>query len=135
MLDLPLRILKALKYNPQTQCWEYLNKPDHDGYARPVLNGKKVRLHRVINNTPEGLVTDHLCKNRLCVNPAHLETVTNHENIKRGNTGKNKKGKFKDVCKNGHLLSGENLYITPQGRRYCRTCNRISVKKYHSRIF
>lgn len=71
---------------------------------------------------PEGLVIDHLCRNRGCVNPDHLEAVTQRENILRGE-GLAAANARKTHCPKGHPYSGENLYVVPSsGRRQCRIC-------------
>ena len=76
----------------------------------------------------DGLVLDHLCRNRWCVNPDHLEMVTLRENILRGG-GIAAVNARKTHCLNGHPLSGDNLYICPRGRRLCKACQRVRDKK------
>lgn len=66
-------------------CWQWTGPQDHGGYGRI----SSIRVHRyayelLVAPIPEGLTIDHLCQNRLCVNPAHLEPVTMIENIRRG---------------------------------------------------
>lgn len=73
---------------------------------------------------PEGMHIDHLCRNRKCVNPAHLEPVTPGENVLRGN-GRSATNARKTHCPSGHKYAGSNLYMTPSGQRKCRECNRI----------
>ncbi|WP_411194457.1 HNH endonuclease signature motif containing protein [Rhodococcus erythropolis] len=84
-----------------------------------------------VGTIPEGMEIDHLCRNRLCVNPKHLEAVTRDENYRRS-LGNHRKSQ----CPAGHPYAGVNLYVTPSGGRQCRTCKkRASVKhrESHSR--
>jgi hypothetical protein len=113
-------------------CWVWTARLSDDGYGElnmPV--GCSTLAHRVsllIHGLPQpgpGLTVDHLCRNRACVNPAHLEIVTNRVNILRG-IGPTATNSKKTHCLHGHLLSGANLRILPQGRRRCRTCHRLA---------
>lgn len=72
---------------------------------------------------PKDKVIDHLCRNGLCVNPEHLEVVTNKENILRGQ-GKPAMNNRKTICFAGHKLSGDNLKIRKDGRRVCVQCTK-----------
>lgn len=110
-------------------CWEWTGARDDDGYGyfRPP-DGKIYRAHRVsyeicFGPIPDGLCTDHLCRNRSCVNPMHLEPVTWRENVLRGDTGP-ARNLAKTHCHKGHPLSGENLYVRPNGWRICKECRR-----------
>lgn len=79
-------------------CWEWAGEKSHLGYGklwRP--NGLSRQAHRIayelfVGDVPKGLVLDHICRNRVCVNPAHLEPVTQGENLRRGNTHHMRKG-------------------------------------------
>lgn len=73
---------------------------------------------------PDGLTIDHLCRNRACVNPEHLEPVTHRENLMRGTCPSALHAK-KTHCPQGHPYAGDNLYVHPvKGQRICRTCGR-----------
>lgn len=73
---------------------------------------------------PDGLHLDHLCRNRRCVNPKHLEPVTLRENLLRG-VGPSAKNAQKTHCPEGHPYAGANLYVYPtSGIRRCRECGR-----------
>lgn len=112
---------------PNTGCWLWAGALDKDGYGlmRVTKNGT-LRSHRVfyqhyIGPIADGLVIDHLCRVRCCVNPSHLEPVTSIENLLRGDTVLAFKRRQTE-CKNGHPLSGDNLIIRKSGRRGCRIC-------------
>jgi hypothetical protein len=92
-------------------------------------NGPNVSIHRYIYELfsgpiPVGLVLDHLCRVRHCVNPEHLEPVTIAENVRRG-----LKGRMVTHCPKGHEYTPENTYT--YNRRECRRCkiDRISVSR------
>ena len=113
-----------------TGCWNWTAAKNSDGYGQfwPT-NGKHrhSQAHRFsyetfIGKIPEGLTIDHICKNRGCVNPKHLEPVTIQVNVLRGN-GMAVRNSNKTHCPQGHPYSGENLYIVPcNGGRQCKTC-------------
>lgn len=92
--------------------------------------GKNVWAHRFayehdIGPIPEGLELDHLCRVTICVNGMHLEPVTRIVNQERARAAL----QLKEVCKRGHQLSGDNLYINPaSGARVCRACQSIHDK-------
>lgn len=112
-------------------CWLWLGCKDQHGYGQFSLQGRKPRAHRVayefaIGPIPDGLVTDHLCRNASCVNPLHVEPVTHGENIRRSPIHNNR---IKTHCKRGHLLLGENLLKREDGGRGCKTCKRDATRK------
>ncbi len=75
---------------------------------------------------------DHLCRNRLCVNPSPLELVTARVNILRGN-GASARNLRKTHCPYGHPYADENLIINIDGNRVCRTCKRRRARFYYQR--
>jgi len=104
------------------------------GYGYMKFEGKNWRVHRLVFEQihgliPEGLVLDHLCRNRACCNPNHLEIVTVRENLMRGESIQALNAR-KTHCKAGHLLSGENLSEKNSGYRGCKICNRAYSRKY-----
>jgi hypothetical protein len=115
------------------RCWDWTGNHDKLGYSRMAFAKLGRRAHRVayellIGPIPDGLEIDHLCRNRGCVNPWHLEPVTHRENVRRG--------KLATVtqCTKGHPYDALNTGIY-RGRRYCRTCMRHdSHERYLRRI-
>ncbi len=72
-----------------TGCWEWTGNVDSHGYGQTLYLGRRIGAHRfayllLVGEIPDGLVVDHLCRNRLCVNPDHLEPTTNRENVLKG---------------------------------------------------
>lgn len=118
-------------------CWEWTSYVDKNGYGRFFINGKHQQAHRVsyedkFGKIPEGLVINHLCRNRKCVNPKHLEVVTQKVNIQKGLTGfiTGLRMRAKTHCPQNHEYSEKNTYISPNGKRRCRTCIRIQAEQY-----
>ena len=111
---------------PTDGCWHWTGYLNHDGYGRLRLGGRQVMAHRAVYEAergpiPSGLTIDHLCRNRSCVNPSHMEPVALKVNILRG-TSPQAHNAAKSSCKRGHEFSGDNLGIDKHGYRYCRKC-------------
>lgn len=125
---------KIEDHSDSTKCWIWKSAYNvKSGYGVVTFNRSVFLAHRVsytvlIGQIPEGLQIDHLCRNRICVNPFHLEPVTNDENHRRGINWQT----VKTHCSQGHEYTKENTYILkPRGWRYCRTCKRESWRKSH----
>lgn len=117
-------------------CWEWLGVTNSKGYARFQERGRNSGVARWAYEhfrgpIPDGLVIDHLCRNRRCVNPAHLEVVTVTENTLRG-VGFAASNAAKETCVHGHPLSGSNLLPREDGRR-CRACRIETDRKRRAR--
>ncbi len=109
-------------------CWLWTGPIDADGYGHMMVLGGSVRAHRLsyelyVGPVSEGLVLDHLCRSRACVNYAHLESVTSGENVLRGESPSAQNAR-KSQCVNGHPFDEENTYAH-NGERHCRECRRI----------
>ncbi len=119
-------------------CWEWLGCKQK-GYGIFVADRRHYAAHRWLYEQTHGPLPkdiarfqlDHLCRNRGCVNPAHLERVTRKENILRGVAPSAKNAK-KTHCKRGHGLSGTNVIKGTgkrKGHRTCRLCRRMTERK------
>lgn len=128
-----------------TGCWLWTASKDGKGYGQFAItrNGKSLnrRAHRISfeqhrGPIPDGMELHHNCEVKHCVNPAHLKVVTHAQNM---STGKwdipitPRAAEFqlqKTACPKGHPLSGDNLYIYPDGRRQCRACRKEASVKW-----
>lgn len=114
-------------------CWLWTRSCNGKGYAEIKLAGRRHGVHRLayellVGPVPEGLVLDHLCRVRRCVNPDHLEPVTNRENLLRGE-GASAKNAAKTHCPAGHPYDEANTILRPRGSRRCRACHNASTNR------
>lgn len=127
------------KVEKTDSCWNWLGSKV-DGYGKFWLNGKTIRVHRlsyemIKGKIPNGLQIDHLCRNRRCVNPDHLETVTSQENTLRGDTII-RKNKEKTHCPQGHEYTKENTIIDKdKNGRECRICHNKAWLKWRDKHY
>lgn len=112
-----------------TGCWIWLLSKTRDGYGQSWDSELRiVRCAHIINYekehgpVPNGLELNHTCKNRCCVNPAHLEAVTHKYNVLVGD-GFSAKNSKQTHCKRGHEFTKENTHIRNDGARQCKICN------------
>jgi len=130
------RFLKKIKVL-DNGCWQWIGGTNDRGYGRFTYKGKLQPPHRFIYEYYYGsicpdLTIDHLCRNRACCNPIHLEQVTLKENILRG-TSFSAINARKTHCPQGHELTGDNLYVWRDERR-CVECSRIRCKEYQRKL-
>ncbi len=145
------RIFERIKI--VNKCWIWTGGIEGHGYGMVWFNGRNYKTHRllyklIVSDIEQDLVLDHRCHNddptctdwktcphRACVNPFHLDPVTNRVNILRGN-GVAAVNSKKTHCSRGHEFSGDNLKIRkankyhPNGRRDCKTCYDEKAKRY-----
>lgn len=113
-------------------CWEWVGARSSSGYGTVWIGGVNYLPHRIayellVGPIPEGMQMDHLCRNKFCCNPSHVEPVTAKENMAR------RPDVRKSHCKHGHELTVENLIVKRRGsgrvERNCRECERVAQRR------
>lgn len=130
------------RVNKTDSCWLWTGVISHYGYGQFAYDGICVRAHRFSyelhrEKIPKGLVIDHICRVRNCVNPDHLRVVTNKENVLCGE-GASARNIKATHCIHGHPLDEKNTHIAKEYRgwgsgfkRECKTCRRLRMRKYY----
>lgn len=134
LADLPAYFCARIEPEPTSGCWLWTGRTNNYGYGLAQYGGRSARrrgAHVVVwelleGLVPDGLELDHLCRNRMCVSPWHLEPVTHIVNIRRGRGGQ--QWVAKTHCPHGHPYDEANT-IHYRGHRFCRACKVLSRKK------
>ncbi len=117
---------------PNSDCWFWIGAKSTRGYGRynQAFSHRVAYLALVGEHAP-GLELDHLCEQKSCCNPSHLEPVTHQVNVARGRLAATNiaRGAAVTHCRQGHAYSAENTIISTNGRRACKTCNYASVAR------
>jgi len=132
------------KVKKSNNCWLWIASVNYKGYGEFRFKKKLVKAHRFSYEISKGFIPkdmtiDHLCRNRACVNPEHLECVPMKENVLRGISFSAINSR-KTHCKRGHEFTKENTIIRKLGRE-CRICKKMldsiygkSHRKQHNEI-
>lgn len=127
------RFWKKIDESGSVACWEWKPSLDSSGYGQLKIEGKMVYAHRwsyeyFVGPITKGLQIDHLCRNRRCVNPTHLEVVTPRVNWERGFSPSRVNG-LADRCSHGHEFD----LVRTNGHRDCSICRRERNKRTWAR--
>ena len=124
------------KVDKSGDCWLWTGATTY-GYGALTIGQRPRKAHRVSfewagGTVPEGMELDHLCRNRACVRPDHLEPVTHAENMRRGAAAR----PLSTHCRRGHELTEANTVRHSNGQRQCRAClyarNRANYRRYRA---
>jgi hypothetical protein len=134
--DLPLRIVAKIEPEPNSGCWLWTGATGNPGgYGNVGFQGSTRGAHRVVYEllvgpVPDGLVLDHLCRNRPCVNPDHLRPVTQLENVHAPGSLSPSALRAKIThCPAGHEYNEANTRRSKRNERFCRACGRAAARR------
>ena len=130
---------KVDKSGGPNACWLWKGRLTGRGYGAWWADGKNAVAHKVAlalsgNPIPTGLVADHVCRNRLCVNPGHLRAVTARQNSLENSLGLPAINARKQTCSAGHPYDEGNTYLRTDGARCCQACQRGYERQYRDRL-
>lgn len=138
-IPIEIRFWPKVNKNTDSGCWEWTASRTGAGYGqiaqgRTMLYAHRLAYEWLVGPIPDGLELDHLCRNRRCCNPDHLEPVTHGDNMRRGDSGKNMSAKTH--CPKGHEYSTENTWLSNKGSRVCKACkaNRQRVRRSRMKV-
>lgn len=129
-----------LKVDPKTGCWEW-QLARVGGYGHWMFKGKIRKAHHIslfffkgvpLNSYSYKTQVDHLCRNRCCANPSHLEIVSARENLRRAPDTATSRFMDSTHCKWGHPFDEKNTGLR-KGGRFCRTCDNLRHKQFYER--
>lgn len=132
------KFLSKINTSMAKECWDWTGFIDRDGYGKFHI-GKLCRFtHRIsyeifIKKIDDGMVIDHICRNRRCCNPDHLREVSVKINSLENSVSITANNNVKTHCINGHELTFDNLYIYGNHRR-CKACIFIRQKERRLRL-
>ena len=132
------RIISKIDFpNDITKCWKFTNNSTSGGYKQLSVNSRTQMAHRVIyalfiEKIPSKLQSDHLCRNRGCVNPTHIEPVSQKINILRG-YGPCAINSKKEKCKRGHPFTPDNIITQRSFKPHWRQCKQCEIKRNKER--
>jgi hypothetical protein len=132
------RFWAKVEPEPNSGCWLWVGGCNREGYGLINLGRRGLgvmlahrfsfeRFRGPLPIWPAGAL-DHRCRVRCCVNPEHLQVVTQAENWRRGDSP-NALAKRTGACKRGHVATPANIQVRPNGYRYCRVCERINLQR------
>lgn len=135
----PAALFAHAELDEATQCWLWTGHIGTDGYGRVTIKRRNLRAHRVAyaiskGQIPAGWVIDHRCREPKCINPDHLDPVTQQVNVARGIgvTAEASRNWLMGLCGNGHNLS--EVGVHKQGKAWtCAQCGRDRVARYKQR--
>lgn len=133
-----VRFESKVHVEPNTGCHMWIAATTGAGYGAIKIDGRMALVHRLsyehhVGVIPTGLQLDHLCRQRCCVNPEHLEPVTCQVNTLRGDAP-SAANATKTHCPVGHEYTEENTQ-TGRGMRYCRACRRAAARARYPQAY